>query len=161
MASADDGATDEVTTRADVTGGIVVGHDGSSAAGDAVRWAADLAQRLDEPLHVVRAWSLTNAPRPKTLEMGYIPPMADFEAAVCEALTADLAGLSLPVEPTVHAVRHGAARALLESGEDATMIVVGRRGAGGFRGLGFGSTADQVVRHAPCPVVVVPVHARD
>ena len=26
-----------------------------------------------------------------------------------------------------------------------------------FRGLLTGSTADQVVRHAPCPVVVVPV----
>jgi nucleotide-binding universal stress UspA family protein len=39
---------------------------------------------------------------------------------------------------------------------------VGTRGAGGFRGLGFGSTADQVVRHAPCPVVVVPVsHEHD
>ncbi len=41
------------------------------------------------------------------------------------------------------------------------MIVVGRRGAGGFRGLGFGSTADQVSRYAACPVVVVPVHAGD
>lgn len=148
----------EVTTRADVGGGIVVGHDGSEAAGDAVRWAADLAQKLGEPLHVVRAWSLTHAPRPKSLHVGYIPPLAEWEAAVCEALQADLAALSLPVEATVHAVRHGAARALLETADDAAMIVVGRRGAGGFRGLGFGSTADQVSRYATCPVVVVPVH---
>jgi len=39
--------------------------------------------------------------------------------------------------------------------------VVGSRGAAGFRGLRFGSTADQVVRHAVCPVVVVPVDGSD
>ena len=47
--------------------------------------------------------------------------------------------------------------ALLHAAAGAHLLVVARRGAGGFRGLGFGSTADQVVRHSPCPVVVVPV----
>ncbi len=37
------------------------------------------------------------------------------------------------------------------------MLVVGSRGIGGFRGLVTGSTATQVVGHAGCPVVVVPV----
>ena len=55
---------------------------------------------------------------------------------------------------------HGAAtRRLLEAAEHAELLVVGSRGAGGFRGLRFGSTADQVVRYAPCPVVVVPCPA--
>ena len=43
----------------------------------------------------------------------------------------------------------------------ADMLVVGTRGAGGFLGLRMGSTADQVMRHAPCPVVVVPVQGDD
>ena len=43
----------------------------------------------------------------------------------------------------------------------AEMLVVGTRGEGGFRGLLFGSTADQVVRHAKRPVVVVPVTGSD
>ena len=152
-------ASGEETVRVD--GGIVVGHDGSEAAGDAVRWAAGLAERLGERLHVVRAWSLTNAPRPTTQEFGYIPPIADFEAAVRGALEHDVAALKLAGEVELHVVRSGAARALLRAGEGATMVVVGRRGRGGFRGLGFGSTADQVASYAPVPVVVVPVDPRD
>ncbi len=36
------------------------------------------------------------------------------------------------------------------------MIVIGRAGRGAISEYFFGSTADYVVRHAPCPVLVVP-----
>jgi nucleotide-binding universal stress UspA family protein len=48
------------------------------------------------------------------------------------------------------------AATLLEEAEGADLLVVGTRGVGGFRGLLVGSVADQVVKHAPCPVVIVP-----
>ena len=142
-----------------VDGGILVGHDGSPASSEALAWAAGHAARLGVPLHVLRAWSMTNAPRPETMAPGYVPPIEDFEAAVLRQLTHDVEVLHLPAEcdGRLHAVRGQSAAKLLEAAQGAEIVVVGARGAGGFRGLMFGSTADQVMRHAPCPVVVVPV----
>ena len=54
----------DVVNEVTVEGGLLVGHDGSAAASEAVRWAAGLAGELGEPLHVLRAWALLNAPQP-------------------------------------------------------------------------------------------------
>ena len=89
--------------------------------------------------------------------------MTDFEAAVLERLRHDIDRLGLGPEVDVHLhVIHGpAGRRLLEAAAHAELLVIGSRGAGGFMGLRFGSTADQVVRHARHPVVVIPVHGSD
>lgn len=145
-------------TVVDCTGGVVVGHDGSEEASVAVRYAARLARRLGCTLHVVRAWTLTNAPRPATMEPGYVPPPADFEQAVLEELRAQVDALDLPEDCDVelHATRGQSTERLLEAAHGAEMLVVGARGGGGFRGLKFGSTADQAVRYSTVPVLVVP-----
>ena len=112
---------------------------------------------------MIRTWSISSAPRPASATGGYVPPMADFEGAVVDRLRSDIAALGLPegLEVECHAVHGSAGRRLLEVSKGAHMLVLGTRGGGGFRGLGFGSTADQVVRHAVCPVVVVPVSGED
>lgn len=151
----------QVVEEVELGGGVLVGHDGSAASGEAVRWAADLARRLETPLHVVRAWVITKAPRPATQALGYVAPMSDYEAAVRAELEEDVRHLSLSAEVELHVVHGHSAKKLLLAARGAEMVVVGRRGRGGFRGLGFGSTADQVVRNAPCPVIVVPVNPTD
>lgn len=151
----------DVATSLDIDGGLLVGHDGSAPATHAVRWAVRWADRVGSDVHVVRTWVLSSAPRPTTWSPGYVPPMTDFEQAVLEALQRDVAALELPDGPAVHChVLHGSAgRRLVEASEKADLVVVGSRGAGGFRGLVLGSTADQLVRHAFCPVVVIPAHS--
>ena len=59
---------------------------------------------------------------------------------------------------TLHqVVREGAAsKVLIDEAEDAEVLVVGKRGHGGFLGLLMGSITNQVANHATCPVVIVP-----
>jgi nucleotide-binding universal stress UspA family protein len=148
---------DGVARVADVAGGVLVGHDGSECAQEALQWAAGLASRAGYPLHVLRAWKMTTAPQPATLEPGYIPPLEDFETAVREELEAHVAaaGLDPGMSVTCHVTHGTAARGLIESAARADLLVVGARGLGGFAGLVLGSVSDQCVRHAPCPVTVV------
>jgi nucleotide-binding universal stress UspA family protein len=148
---------DDVRETVPLDGGILVGHDGSECAQEALRWAGRLAVRASLPLHVLRAWSLTSAPRPASWQPGYVPPLVDFEQAVLAELEAHVAaaGLEPGGKVTCHVVHRPPARGLIETAHGADLLVVGARGRGGFRGLLLGSVTDQCVRHAPCPVTVV------
>jgi nucleotide-binding universal stress UspA family protein len=55
----------------------------------------------------------------------------------------------------VRAINGFPSKELINASRDADLLVVGSRGAGGFARLMIGSTSDQVVHHAHCPVVVV------
>jgi nucleotide-binding universal stress UspA family protein len=152
-------SVDSVSTSVDIDGGILVGHDGSQHGDVALQWAARLATQSGLPLHVMRSWVISSAPRPATWSPGYAPPLADFEAAVRSELEEDVRRCALPesgAQPAIHVVHGTAARRLVEATQKADMVVVSKRGRGGFMGLVLGSTSDQVVRHAHCPVVVVP-----
>lgn len=137
---------------------IVVGNDGSDFARLALRKALWLAQQLKVEVRVVRAWSISTAPRPSTWSPGYVPPVDDFEAVVKERLEREVAPLLAEypdVKVTVHTPHGPPGRELLKASADARLLVVGTRGSGGFKGLLMGSVSNQVVEHAPCDVLVV------
>jgi nucleotide-binding universal stress UspA family protein len=148
---------DDVREVVRIDGGIVVGHDGSKCAQEALSWAGRLARRADIELHVVRAWAMMTAPQPSTWTPGYVPPLQDWEKAVHDELTAHVkaAGLDPSVRVTCHVVHKAPAQGLIAAAEGASLLVLGARGRGGFRGLLLGSVSDQLVHHAPCPVTVV------
>ena len=148
---------DEVARTVQIDGGIVVGHDGSKCAQEALTWAGRLAARADVEVHVFRAWSMTSAPQPAGWTPGYVPTLPEWEQAVLDELTAHVAaaGLDPAVRVTCHVVHRAPVQGLLTAAEGASLLVVGARGRGGFAGLLLGSVSDQLVHHAACPVTVV------
>jgi nucleotide-binding universal stress UspA family protein len=148
---------DEVRESVEVRGGIVLGHDGSRCAQEALQWAGRLALRADLDLHVIRSWAMVTAPRPASWTPGYVPPLVDWEQAVLEELTGHVtaAGLDPAVRVTCHVAHKAPVPALMAAAEGASLLVVGARGRGGFAGLLLGSVGNQLVHHAPCPVTVV------
>ncbi len=136
---------------------IVIGYDGSEFADEALRKGLWLASKLGLKARVVRAWTISTAPRPATWSPGYVPPVEDFAQAVREQLQQQVAA-RLAEFPDVEVeleVPHGAAgRELVRASEDARVLIVGTRGLGGFAGLLLGSVSDQVVEHAKCDVLI-------
>jgi nucleotide-binding universal stress UspA family protein len=134
---------------------MVVGVDGSDHAKRALRWAVDEARMSGAELVVAHV-----AGRPRSSATVLAPPgptteeLAELglELVVDEAL-AEVDTGELEVE-RVSRPGH-VAEVLCELAGGADLLVVGARGLGGFRGLLLGSVTQQVVAHAPCPVVVV------
>ena len=150
--------TSEVIRYARPDGGVVVGDDGSDCAARALRYALEEARRRDATLHVVRAWSIMSTSRPADVPPGIAASLAEYEAAALSEETARIEKVlgsqtEIPVE--VHCVHSPAAQALIVASETADVLVVGTRGLGGFRSLVLGSVAEQCIRHASSPVVVV------
>jgi nucleotide-binding universal stress UspA family protein len=136
---------------------IVVGIDGSAGSLAAQGWAAEEARARRVPLQLVSAWSY-----PVYAYTGYIvvPPGEVYEEASRTAMHAAVAQararLDLDrVEVSSELFNGSAAEVLIEASRDAELLVVGKRGRGGFTGLLLGSVSSAVMAHAHCAVVVV------
>jgi len=152
----------EIIKLARPDGGVVVGDDGSDDAEHAVRYAFEEAQRRSTTLHVIRAWSIMSTSRPADVPPGIAASLAEYEATVHaeeDERVAKVLGLENAaahgVRVEIHCVHSPAAQALITASETADVLVVGSRGRGGFRSLVLGSVAEQCIRHAAGPVIVV------
>lgn len=136
---------------------ILVGLDGSDNCGRGLQWAMEQARNSGGEVLAVHA---VHQPVPLSW-----PAEAerDLLAAVHEQAMENLEKWAAPVResgvPHRLLVIDGApAEALLKiaADEDAAMIVVGRRGLGGFASLLLGSVSYRVIQQSPIPVVVIP-----
>lgn len=138
----------------ELTGALVVAVEDSPAAREALRWAADLATALDRPLHVVTVWNFVRGRAPKDEDRNASPNLARWQAEAERGLAALVAEeVTTPVRQV--ALHGNTVPTLLAVAAVADHVVVGTRGRGGFTGLLLGSTSDQLVRYANCPVTVV------
>ena len=137
---------------------VLAGVDGSPAAFRAVSWAAHEARLRGRRLHLlyVNTWpAYMNANWPGLtgwdVAAGQAIGLDVLERARRTALAADL---GIEIDTGVSA--GPATRVLGEASEDASLLVVGRRGGGGLTDRLVGSSAAQIAQFAACPTVVVP-----
>jgi len=135
---------------------VIVGVDGSEESLLAVEWAAMEARRHSSSLRIVSVPDVM--PR---MHAGHASP-AEIAAALrgvsARALDAAITrseevAPGLPVDTRL--LSGPPAVAVADSGSDASALVVGARGAGGFAAMMLGSVSRYVAAWAPCPVVVV------
>jgi len=138
---------------------IVVGVDGSEGGAAAFVFAVREAAFRGARLRIVSAWQVPVAAYGAGFEPPLDPATREAFRMRAEQVADDAFAAAKKLEPSLDgealAIHGHPADVLLEQGADATLIVVGRRGLGGFRTLLLGSVSQQVVQHAICPVVVV------
>ncbi len=139
--------------------GIIVGIDGSGHSRRALEWAVSEAAMRQAPLTVLTVYRAVAGYLGEPVQ--YVGDAELTERARTEAqketdeVLGEFAGAQQP-SVTVRAVTGLPANELLAAAEGADLLVVGARGAGGFKRLLLGSVSTQVTHHAPCPVVVIP-----
>ncbi len=132
---------------------IVVGVDGSDASVEALCEAQALAIPLAAQVVALACWDV-----PPVYD-GYVAMgINDFDVRAGEILQEAVAkafGLETPDNVETRLVQGHPRPTLIEASKSADMLVLGRRGHGGFGGLLMGSVSSACVAHAHCPVLVV------
>jgi nucleotide-binding universal stress UspA family protein len=137
---------------------IVTGVDGSESARQALAWAVRQTELTGGVLEAVTAWDFPQFHG----ALEWLPPVNSGQEDLVAAARQELEQAvrdAIGNQPSVEVrttVRYGpAAGVLLDAARDASLLVVGSRGLGGFTGLMLGSVAQHCVQNATCPVVVV------
>lgn len=132
---------------------VLVGYDESPAGEQALRWAVEEAQLRDLPLTVLHAWHWLypfREPEAETLEI-----VRGMGAIVADEGVRKAHALAEGLDIRWRLEQGYAPEVLLAAAREASLVVLGSRGQGGFEDLTVGSTALQVPTHATCPVIVV------
>jgi nucleotide-binding universal stress UspA family protein len=161
----------EVTGVRGSHGAVIVGVDGSQDATTGLAWALRHAQVAGLAVCVVHAWLpdedeygvSTGAPAVRYGQR-IVRDRAMSEAAARERVHAAMAaaGTWVPIGRslvTQRVVRGDPGAVLVELSRDGAQLVVGATGSGALPGIltpALGSTTRFVLRHAWCPVTVVP-----
>ena len=132
---------------------IIVGADGSDGSKHALQWAVRQAELTGAEVEAIIAWHY-----PAFFGWAAYPDGTDF--ANCAKQTLDLAikevvGTERPAWLRTRVVQGNAALVLVEASKDASLLVVGSRGYGGFTDALLGSVSTYCVHHGHGPVTVI------
>ena len=140
---------------------ILVPTDFSPDATAALDLAVDLARRFDARIELFHAYHLEVPPfyaglgGDFTTPFDIVEPIRKEAEGAMEKLVADVGARG--VETKGRVVMERAAAAIVDEAErlGADLVVLGTRGLTGLDHMLLGSTAERVVRLAPCPVLTV------
>jgi nucleotide-binding universal stress UspA family protein len=138
---------------------ILVPIDFSVTATKALQYALSFATAFDAELlllHVTQTWSMP-------VEYGYVPPdsavsqqqVADSTRKALDELCAREIGTRRRYQAQVREGVPWLEIAAAAQENDADLIILSTHGWTGLKHALMGSVAERVVRHAPCPVLVV------
>lgn len=135
---------------------IVVGVDGSELSMKALEFAFDQASWTGSELVAVHGRSVTaiNGPFDVNLASVVGDEIDEAERTLAESV-AGLREKYPDVQVELQAVPLPGLRAIADASVNASLVVVGSRGRGGFLGLLLGSVSSSVLQHAKCSVAVV------
>ncbi|MGY1934140.1 universal stress protein [Nocardia gipuzkoensis] len=143
---------------------VVVGVDGSAASLAAIRWAAELAARRAAPLHLVHAIGVPvhSLPLIGSLLFDISTYRKIGEAALGQgrSIVSELDEfLPADVEVRTFLDLSSPVAALAARSAAAQLIVIGARGLDPLERVLFGSVGVGLMKHADCPVAVIPALA--
>ncbi len=144
---------------------ILVPLDGSELAEGVLPWVEDLARRLPTEVHFLQVvglpadLQLVDLGGQAIVDTGLLEEELDAQAKEAEDYLRRLATAwqSRGIETRWHMVRGPAAISIIEfaRSSDADLIAMSTHGRSGLGRLVFGSVADQVLREAGTPVLLV------
>ncbi|MFF4618796.1 universal stress protein [Nonomuraea jabiensis] len=134
---------------------IIVGADGSVNSRAALEWAADDAFRMREPLRIVHAVDRSPYQIRKHPDDTFMDALQREGQRILREAEELVRERQPTVEVTTEAIEGPPAEVLRGQADDATEVVVGSRGLGGFAGALLGSVSMHVAGQVNCPVVVM------
>jgi nucleotide-binding universal stress UspA family protein len=130
---------------------IVCWVDGSPAGRRALEWALDEARRRNCLLRAVAVWSWDGLESGSSAEA-----QRRAEEVLSRVLDEALAMLEDPPETERLALDGRPSERLCFAALDADLLVLGSHGHSAIHDTLVGSTSQHVIRHATCPVVILP-----
>ncbi|MEU4689879.1 universal stress protein [Actinoplanes sp. NPDC023714] len=135
-------------------GPVVAGVDDSAVAAEVLAFAAEQAAALKAPLHIIRAWKPVTGLWEQSAMDAHTVTAAEREPF--DTMVTLIRDTYPDLEVEAEALVESPARALTHAGATAQLLVVGARRRGPLRGALAGSVSRHLLRHAGCPVAVVP-----
>jgi nucleotide-binding universal stress UspA family protein len=135
---------------------VLVAVDPAGSAGDPIRAASALAQRLGVRLEAIHATHVP--PILPYADAGALERLAHVLSAQLESTPARITSLfekAVGRDVKVHVFTGPPAAAIVRHVSPRDLLVCGTHGRSAFGRLVFGSVATKLLRSAPCPVLVV------